>query len=67
MITREMKIEEIVQRYPQTIPVLTHFGLECVGCQIASLEALEHGAGVHHVDIEQLLAELNAAISTDIR
>ena len=62
MITKEMKIEEIIQRYPQTLPVFTRFGLECAGCQIAAFEALEHGAGVHHVDVEQLLKELNAVL-----
>ena len=63
MINKEMTIEEIIRRYPQTIPVFARFGLECVGCQIASYEALEHGAGVHHVDVEQLLKELNAVLS----
>lgn len=62
MISKEMTIEEIIQRHPQTIPVFTRFGLECVGCQIASFEALEHGAGVHHVDVELLLKELNAVV-----
>ena len=62
MIRKEMTIEEIIQRYPQTIPVFARFGLECVGCQIASYEALEHGAGVHHVDVEQLLKELNSLV-----
>lgn len=63
MISKEMTIEEIIQRYPQTIPVFARFGLDCVGCQIASFEALEHGAGVHHVNIEQLLKELNAVLA----
>lgn len=62
MITKEMTIEEIIQRYPQTIPVFARLGLDCVGCQIASFEALEHGAGVHHVDVEQLLKELNSVV-----
>ncbi|MDO9081367.1 MAG: DUF1858 domain-containing protein [Desulfuromonadales bacterium] len=62
MINKEMTIEEIIQRYPQTIPIFARFGLECVGCQIASYEALEHGAGVHHVDVEQLLKELNSVV-----
>ncbi|AMV72306.1 DUF1858 domain-containing protein [Desulfuromonas carbonis] len=62
MITREMTIEEIVQRYPETIPVFKRFGLDCMDCQIAAFEAVEHGAGVHHVDIDDLLARLNAVI-----
>lgn len=61
MITRTMTIEEIIRRHPQTIPVFRRFGLECAECQIAAIEALEHGAGVHRLDLEQLLRELNAA------
>lgn len=63
MITKEMTIEEIMRRYPQTIAVFARFGLECAGCQIAEFEALEHGAGVHRVDVEQLLRELNAVLN----
>lgn len=63
MISKDMTIEEIIQRYPQTIPVFDRFGLECVSCQIASFEALEHGAGVHHVNVDQLLQELNSVIA----
>lgn len=62
MITKEMTIEEIIRRHPQTIAVFKRFGLDCSGCQIAAVEALEHGAGVHRVDVDQLLAELNAAV-----
>ena len=59
MISKEMTIEEIILRYPQTIPVFARFGLDCVDCQIASLE---HGAEVHHVNVEQLLKELIAVL-----
>ena len=62
MIPKEMTIEEIIRRYPQTIPIFNRFGLDCAGCQISSFEALEHGAGVHHVAIDELLKELNAVI-----
>jgi len=62
MITREMTIEEVIRRHPDTIPVFRKFGLDCMECQIAAFEAVEHGAGVHRVDVEKLLEELNKAI-----
>ena len=62
MITREMTIAEIIASYPQTIPVFRSFGLDCMECQIADYEQVEHGAGVHNVDIEELLKALNKAI-----
>ncbi len=63
MIRRDMTIEEIIRRYPQTVAVFKKFGLDCNECQIAAYEAVEHGAGVHRVDVEQLLKELNRVIN----
>jgi hybrid cluster-associated redox disulfide protein len=62
MITRDMTIAEILVRYPQTLAVFRQFGLTCQECQIADFEAIEHGAGVHKLDIDLLLRELNKAI-----
>ncbi|MDT8440788.1 MAG: DUF1858 domain-containing protein [Desulfuromonadales bacterium] len=64
MITRDMKIADIISRHPQTIEVFRRFGLECLECQIADFEEVEHGAGVHQVDLDELLAALNAAIDS---
>jgi hybrid cluster-associated redox disulfide protein len=64
MITRDMTIAAILSRYPQTITVFREFGLSCQECQIADFEEIEHGAGVHHIDVEVLLRELNRAIGT---
>jgi hybrid cluster-associated redox disulfide protein len=60
MITKEMTISEILRRYPETLPVFTRYGLDCYDCQIAEFEELEHGASVHKVDINALIAELNS-------
>jgi len=62
MITRDMTIEDVIRKYPETIEVFRKFGLDCMECQIAAFEAVEHGAGVHHVNVEQLVEELNKAI-----
>jgi len=64
MITRDMKIGDICRCYPEALPVLKRFGLECMECQIADLESLEHGAGVHKIDIEELLRELNRHVKS---
>ena len=62
MITRDMHIGEIVRLYPQTLKIFEKHGLECFECQIADFEALEHGANVHKLDLDDLLMELNRAI-----
>jgi hybrid cluster-associated redox disulfide protein len=62
MISKEMTIEHILRKYPQTAAVFRKFGLDCMECQIAEFEAVEHGAGVHQVDVEELLKELNRVV-----
>jgi hybrid cluster-associated redox disulfide protein len=63
MITKDMTIGEIARLYPQTLEIFNKFGLDCFECQMAELEKLEHGAGVHKVDVNKLLEELNRVIS----
>jgi len=60
VITKEMTISEILTRYPETLLVFQRYGLDCYDCQIAEFEQLEHGATVHKVDIDALVAELNS-------
>ncbi len=62
MITKDMTIGDVMREHPETIAVFKRFGLNCHDCQIADIEEVEHGAGVHQVDIDQLLGELNKAI-----
>jgi hybrid cluster-associated redox disulfide protein len=57
-----MHIGEIVRLYPHTLKIFEKHGLECFECQIADFEALEHGANVHKLDLDDLLGELNRAI-----
>ncbi|MEJ2471478.1 MAG: DUF1858 domain-containing protein [Desulfuromonadales bacterium] len=64
MITRDMTISEIISNHPETIGVFREFGLDCMECQIADYEEVEHGAGVHNVDIDKLLEALNRAIKS---
>lgn len=63
MITRDMIIADIISRYPQTLQIFRQYHLECWECQIAELETIEHGAGVHKVAIGELLEALNRSIA----
>lgn len=62
MITKDMIIADVIRRHPETIEVFRKFGLSCMECQIADLEEVEHGAGVHQVDPDELLRELNRVV-----
>lgn len=63
MITRDMIIGDIINSYPQTLQVFKQYRLECYECQIADLETIEHGAGVHKVAIDELMDALNRCIT----
>jgi hybrid cluster-associated redox disulfide protein len=57
-----MIIGDILRQHPETLPVFEKYMVDCYECQIADIEELGHGAEVHRVDVEQLLAELNQVL-----
>jgi hybrid cluster-associated redox disulfide protein len=63
MITRDMIIADIIMQHPETLQVFKRYNLDCYECQIADLETLEHGAGVHKVAIDELLDALNRSLA----
>ncbi len=62
MISKQMTIEEVVQKYPETRATFERYGLGCVGCQAALFENIEQGAKVHGIDVNALIADLNKQI-----
>ena len=62
MIDKDMKIEDVLRKFPQTIPVFQHFGIDCAQCQLSEFENLEHGAKVHGINLDILLKGLNEAL-----
>ncbi|MEG0370879.1 MAG: DUF1858 domain-containing protein [Clostridium sp.] len=62
MITKEMNIIEIVEKFPESVEVFTSYGMGCFGCMAARFETLEQGALAHGLDVDSLVADLNEAI-----
>jgi hybrid cluster-associated redox disulfide protein len=63
MINKNMSIDEVVRKHPETIPIFEKFGLGCVGCEAALFENIEQGAEVHGIDVETLIKRLNSVIA----
>ncbi len=59
-ITKDMTIGEVVRQFPESVAVLMSFGMGCVGCPSAQAETLEEAAMVHGLNLEDLMAKLNA-------
>jgi hybrid cluster-associated redox disulfide protein len=63
-VTPEMNIRAIVETWPETVPILTRYGVGCVGCAVNKFENLGQGARTHGLDVSQIVTDLNAAIAT---
>ena len=63
MINKNMSINDIVKKYPDTIRVFERYGLSCAGCRAALFENIEQGAEVHRIEVGALVEDLNKAVS----
>lgn len=59
-ITKDMTIGEILNTNPNVAPVLMEAGMHCLGCPSAQAESLEEAAMVHGMDINDLMAKIEA-------
>lgn len=59
-VTKEMTIGEILRTNPNVAPVLMEAGMHCLGCPSAQGESLEEAAMVHGIDVDELMAKVQA-------
>ena len=59
-ITKDMTIGEILNTNPNVAPILMEAGIHCLGCPSAQAESLEEAAMVHGMDINDLMAKIEA-------
>lgn len=59
MITKDMKVNEILDKDFALIDVFLSYDLPCYGCPGAEEETLEEAAEIHGIDLEKLLEDLN--------
>ena len=62
-ITKDMSIMEVVQSYPDTVPVFMYAGMGCFGCMAARFENIEQGAMAHGIDVDALVDALNEVVN----
>ncbi len=64
-ITKDMTVQEIVERFPMTMPVMMKYGIHCFGCHASTWETLEMGVKGHGLTDKQLaemLKEMNECV-----
>ena len=62
MINKNMSIDEVVKKYPETISIFERYGLGCAGCRAALFENIKQGAKVHGIAVDTLVEDLNNAV-----
>ena len=62
-ITKDMSIGEVLALDETTEPILTEYGMHCMGCPVSQMETLEQGCAVHGTDVNELVARLNAYLA----
>ena len=60
MVTKDMLIGEIVQMNEKYPEILLDAGMHCLGCPASAGETLEEACVVHGIDVEEVIAKLNA-------
>ncbi len=64
MITKDMLIADVVEKYPQVVMTMMMSGMGCVHCAIAQGESLADGAMAHGIDPDELVNTLNDVLKT---
>ena len=58
-ISKDTKIGELLNIFPDSAPILMEIGMHCLGCPASRGESLEEACAVHGVDCDELIAKLN--------
>jgi hybrid cluster-associated redox disulfide protein len=60
----QMTVAEILDRWPQTIPVFLRYQTSCVGCSMNIFETLEDAMRIYHLQQTDFLKDLERSIPT---
>ena len=57
---KDTKIGELLEKAPEKAEILLEAGMHCLGCPAAQGETIEEACDVHGIDVDELIAKLNA-------
>lgn len=63
-VTKEMTIGNIITIDQNIIAILLNYGMHCIGCPSAQGESLEEACYVHGLEVDPLVEEINAYLSS---
>ena len=63
-LTTEMTVAQVLELWPETVPVFQEFKTACVGCVMAPFDTMADVARTYELDLNQLMAALDQVILT---
>jgi iron-sulfur cluster assembly protein len=67
-VRKDMKVGEVVAKFPNSTDIMLQHGLHCVGCHISPYETIEQGSRAHGMsegEIDEMVVEINAFIKDE--
>jgi len=58
----DLTVAEVMERWPETIPIFFRYRMACVGCPIATFETLADVVMIYGLDLDCFLNELRQTI-----
>lgn len=67
MLKKDMKIAEVLKKYPKTSKVFDDFNMGCISCMGIQNETIEKGCLMHGIDVNLLIRELEKSIDENYK
>ena len=70
LISKDMLLMDAIGKFPEIAPILTGYGLHCVGCGFSSFDTIEAGAKIHGMpkeEFEMMLRDVNAVAGEGLK
>lgn len=60
--TSIMTVAEVLEQWPETVPVFQQLKTDCVGCAMAPFDTLHDVAAIYQIELSTMMESLNTAI-----
>jgi acetoin utilization protein AcuB len=61
-LTADLTVAEVMDRWPQTVPIFLHHRMACVGCPIGPFETLAEAEEIYGIEVDRFTKELQQTI-----
>jgi hybrid cluster-associated redox disulfide protein len=62
MISLELSVADVLENWPETLPIFLAHRMGCIGCNLSSFDTLEVALMVHNLSASEVLDEMNRLV-----